>query len=548
MGSNYLIGSIPPEIGHIKNLQIALNLSFNHLHGPLPHELGRLDKLVSLDVSNNHLSGDIASIFNGMLSLTEVNFSNNLFTGPIPTFVPFQNSPNSSFWGNKGLCGEPLIASCVNSKGADSKNYHHRVSYRIILAVIAAGLVVFVSVTVVVLLFMMRERREKSAKAAEITDDGTDNRPMIITGNVFVENLRQAIDFDAIVKATLKESKKLSSGTFSTIYKVVMPSGMTLSMKRLKSMDRTIIHHQNKMIRELERPSKLCHDNLMKLIGFVIYEDVALLLHQYLPNGTLAQFLHDSTKLPEYKPDWPTRLIIAIGVAEGLAFLHHVAIIHLDISSGNVLLDANFKPLVGEVEISKLLDPSRGTASISAVAGSFGYIPPEYAYTMQVTAWGNVYSYGVVLLEILTTQLPVDEAFGEGIDLVKWVHSALARGETLEQILDARLSTVSFAWRKRNAFSFKGCITLHRYHSSQTAQDEKGGGNASRYNTKLVEITSFDFFTFLNPWETILCHFQLVSVKMGHRHSTKVMESFMLLGVGYDSQISFKGIMRNCSL
>ncbi|KAA8517072.1 hypothetical protein F0562_017365 [Nyssa sinensis] len=253
---------------------------------------------------------------------------------------------------------------------------------------------------------------------------------MIITANVFVENLTQAIDFDAVVKATLKESNKLSSGTFSTIYKVVMPSGMTLSVKRLKSMDRTIIHHQNKRMRELERLSKICHDNLMKLIGFVIYEDVALLLHQYLPNGTLSQFLHDHTKLPKNKPDWLTRLTIAIGVAEGLAFLHHVAIIHLDISSGNVLLDANFKPLVGEVEISKLLDPSRGTASISAVAGSFGYIPPEYAYTMQVTAPGNVYNYGVVSLQILPTQLPVDEAFGEKIDLVKWVHRALARGET----------------------------------------------------------------------------------------------------------------------
>ena len=141
-------------------------------------------------------------------------------------------------------------------------------------------------------------------------------------------------------------------------------------------MDRTIIHHQCKMIRELEMLSKLSHENVMRPIGYVIYEDVALLLHHYLPNGNLAQLLHDSTQLPEYKPDWPTRLTIAIGVAEGLAFLHHVAIIHLDISSGNVILDANYKALVGEVEISKLLDPSRGTASISAVAGSFGYIPP----------------------------------------------------------------------------------------------------------------------------------------------------------------------------
>ncbi|KAH9301861.1 hypothetical protein KI387_013444, partial [Taxus chinensis] len=99
--------------------------------------------------------------------------------------------------------------------------------------------------------------------------------------------------------------------------------------------------------------------------------------------------------------------------------------------------------------VSKLLDPSKGTASITAVAGSFGYIPPEYAYTMQVTAAGNVYSFGVILLETLTSRFPVDEAFGEGIDLVKWVHNASSRKETPEQILDARLSTVSFAWRQQ---------------------------------------------------------------------------------------------------
>lgn len=83
------------------------------------------------------------------------------------------------------------------------------------------------------------------------------------------------------------------------------------------------------------------------------------------------------------------------------------------------------------------------------------FLPSEYAYTMQVTAPGNVYSYGVVLLEILTTRLPVDEAFGEGVDLVKWVHSAPARGETPEQILDAKLSTVSFGWRKEMLAALK---------------------------------------------------------------------------------------------
>lgn len=85
----------------------------------------------------------------------------------------------------------------------------------------------------------------------------------------------------------------------------------------------------------------------------------------------------------------------------------------------------------------------------------FVFVFSEYAYTMQVTAPGNVYSYGVVLLEILTSRAPVEEEFGEGVDLVKWVHGASARGETPEQILDAKLSTVSFAWRREMLAALK---------------------------------------------------------------------------------------------
>ncbi|KAK8919174.1 Leucine-rich repeat receptor-like tyrosine-protein kinase [Platanthera zijinensis] len=449
LGGNYLIGQIPPDIGRIKNLQIALNLSFNRLHGSLPQELGKLDKLVSLDVSNNQLSGTIPSEFKGMLSIIEVNFSNNELTGPVPAFFPFQKSPPSSFLGNKDLCGDPLSISCTSYYDAEYQNNHHKTSYKIVLAVIGSGLAVFITVSIVVVLFMIRERQEMKLKSFEVSAEEIPvASPLVITGKVFIDSLKQAVDFDSVVKETMKDSNKLNNGTFSTSYKAIMPSGLVLSVKKLKSVDRTVVHHQNKMIRELERLGNLSHPYLLRPIGYVIYEDVALLLHHYILNGTLAQLLHGSSK-EEYVPDWPRRLSISIGLAEGLGFLHHVAIIHLDISSFNVFLDAHYNALLGEIEISKLLDPMKGTASISAVAGSFGYIPPEYAYTMQVTAPGNVYSFGVVLLEILTTRLPVDEVFGEGLDLVKWVHDAPGRGETPEQIMDARLSTFSFAWRKQ---------------------------------------------------------------------------------------------------
>ncbi|OEL30558.1 Leucine-rich repeat receptor-like tyrosine-protein kinase PXC3 [Dichanthelium oligosanthes] len=453
LGSNNLGGEIPAEIGKVKSLQIALNLSSNHFVGTLPRELGRLDKLVTLDLSSNEISGQIPGDMRGMLSLIEVNLSNNRLSGAIPTFGPFQKSAASSFSGNAKLCGDPLDVDCGSIYGSNYGMDHRKISYRVALAVVGSCLLIFSLVSLVVALFMWRERQEKEAEAkkAEAGEVVVAAAPQVVASTVFIESLQQAIDFQSCVKATYKDANELSNGTFSTTYKAVMPSGLVLCVKKLKSVDRAVVNHQTKMIRELERLAHINHKNLVRPIGYVIYDDCALLLHHYMPNGTLLQLLHNdcNTDGEKQKPDWLRLLSIAIDVAEGLAFLHQIATIHLDISSGNIFLDSHYNALLGEVEISKVLDPSKGTASISAVAGSFGYIPPEYAYTMQVTVPGNVYSYGVVLLEILTSKLPVEEEFGEGVDLVKWVHTAPERGETPEQIMDPRLSTVSFAWRRQ---------------------------------------------------------------------------------------------------
>jgi serine/threonine protein kinase len=122
---------------------------------------------------------------------------------------------------------------------------------------------------------------------------------------------------------------------------------------------------------------------------------------------------------------------------QGLSYLHHdcqPAVIHHDLNSNNVLLDAVFEPRIADVGIAKLFDPCKDTQSMTAVAGSIGYIAPEYAYTMRVTEKSNVYSYGVILLELLTGRKPVNPSCSDATDLVAWVHSTSSRDETPEQV------------------------------------------------------------------------------------------------------------------
>lgn len=378
LGSNNLTGTIPSQIGDMHNLEIALNLSYNHLQGPLPSELGGLVKLGSLDVSNNNLSGNIPDAFSSMSSLIDINLSNNQLSGPLPKSEPFKLNPASSYLGNRGLCGEPLNTTCEDHpyhyEAAEHRN-SHEVTNKTIVFILGPYLAAIMLLAAVVFTIGVFQRQVVNDPERE--GDETSNEPSIVSGRVFVNNLRQEVDLHAIVEATLSESNKLSSGTFSEVFKALMPSGVVLLVRKMLPMDMTSMHHQNKMIAELQRLSKLCHENVMKPIGCVICTDVVLLIHRYVPNGTLAQLLHECTLQPGYQPDWPVRLSIAMGVAKGLAFLHRLAMIHFDISSRNVLLDENFKALIGDIEVSKLLDKAKGIGgSIVPYVGSFGYVPP----------------------------------------------------------------------------------------------------------------------------------------------------------------------------
>lgn len=439
LGDNKLSGNIPPKIGNLFNLQVSLNLSLNELTGSIPDRLGNLRKLVSLDLSHNKLSGSIPDSLGGMLSLLDWNFSNNLLTGPVPTSGPLKSSSANSYANNTGLCGGPL-SPCGGTSLASSKGKRNTLAVwkvtGIAIACAAVALVIISGIAIGV------KHEHYFSSAVDPTP------PPVTISRLFSDDVKGAIDFDSVKEATGSNSNLISSNHFSTIYKAVMPSGLALAAKKLNSAEKGLVIHQRKMIFELDKMWKFSHENVMQPVGYYLENDLAIIIYDFVPSCSLGQKLHRNS---ESLLAWSSRYAIATGAAQGLAFLHHSCnppMMHMDVSSNNIFLGPNFEVKVGDVEVAKLVDPSKHTGSISAVAGSFGYIAPEYAFTMRVTLASNVYSFGVVLLELLTGRRPVDESFGDGLDLVRWVHGASSRGEMPEQILDARISIQSFSSRQ----------------------------------------------------------------------------------------------------
>ncbi|KAK1613949.1 hypothetical protein QYE76_019466 [Lolium multiflorum] len=162
-----------------------------------------------------------------------------------------------------------------------------------------------------------------------------------------------------------------------------------------------------------------------------------MMLYEFMPNGSLWEALHGGT--PETRTmlvDWVSRYNVAAGVAQGLAYLHHdchPAILHRDIKSNNILLDTDMQARVADFGLARAL--ARSGESVSVVVGSYGYIAPEYGYTLKVDHKSDIYSYGVVLMELITGRRAVEAAFGEGQDIVGWVRDKI-RSNTVEEHLD----------------------------------------------------------------------------------------------------------------
>ncbi|XP_068651521.1 LRR receptor-like serine/threonine-protein kinase RGI5 [Aristolochia californica] len=425
---NSFSGPIPLEIGSITSLTISLDLSWNGFTGEIPEAVSGLTQLQSLDISHNHFYGGIGVL--GLLSsLTSLNISFNNFSGPIPVTPFFRTLSANSFLENPKLCQSFDGSTCSSALA-------HRTGLRSVKAV-ALICVIVGAMTMLVFaawIWLSRNRRpfcERSSDSSS-TSAGINDFSYPWT---FIPFQKLNFNIDNILDC-LKDENVLGKGCSGIVYKAGMPNGEIIAVKKLwktKKEEEPV----DAFASEIQILGHIRHRNIVRLLGYCSNKCVKLLLYNYISNGNLQQLLQENRNL-----DWETRYKIAVGCAQGLAYLHHdcvPAILHRDVKCNNILLDSRYEAYLADFGLAKLMNSSNFHHAMSRVAGSYGYIAPEYGYTMNITEKSDVYSYGVVLLEVLSGRSAVEPQFGDGLHIVEWVRKKMGSFEPAINVLDTKL-------------------------------------------------------------------------------------------------------------
>ncbi|XP_023536141.1 receptor-like protein kinase HAIKU2 [Cucurbita pepo subsp. pepo] len=430
---NKFSGSIPETIGSCNSLSIV-NLADNFFSGQIPSSLGFLPVLNSLNLSNNDLSGEIPSTFSH-LKLSLLDLSNNQLSGSIPLSLS-NGAYNESFTGNPGLCSETdgFLRRCSKSSGTSK-------DVRILVIGILVGLILLG----VTLWCFIKLRKSDKYRDRSLEKESWDLKSFHVM--TFTED--EILD-------SIKDENLIGKGGSGNVYKVTVGNGKELAVKHIWNTDpyERMNNNNNRSSSpilpkqrakslefnsEVKTLSSIRHVNVVKLYCSITSEVSSMLVYEYMPNGSLWDRLHTSTKI---ELDWETRYEIAVGAAKGLEYLHHGCdqpVIHRDVKTSNILLDECLKPKIADFGLAKILNTSGFNETSHIIAGTPGYIAPEYGYSYKVDEKSDVYSFGVVLMELVSGKRAIEAEFGENKEIVEWVSNNLKSKESVLKLVDSRI-------------------------------------------------------------------------------------------------------------
>ncbi|XP_058083167.1 LRR receptor-like serine/threonine-protein kinase RPK2 [Magnolia sinica] len=431
---NSFTGKIPPDLARLASLEV-LDLSSNSLSGEIPAGFAKLQHLTVLLLDSNDLSGQIPAGFSNLTVLSVFNVSFNNLSGSLPPNLNWikcesvQGNPNlqpcrvppsssPSFEQNTSV-PQPEAFSPARSKPQKG----NRFTPIEIAAVLSASIIVSVLIALVLILLCMR-------KCVSKTDGQRGGKKEVITFN---NNIGVQLTYENVVKATgnFNVQNCIGNGGFGATYKAEIILGVVVAVKRL-SIGR--FQGVQQFAAEIRTLGRVQHPNLVTLIGYHASEAEMFLIYNYLPGGNLERFIQDRSKRTV---NWSMLHKIALDIARALAYLHDECVprvLHRDIKPSNILLDNNFNAYLSDFGLARLLGTSE-THATTDVAGTFGYVAPEYAMTCRVSDKADVYSYGVVLLELISDKKALDPSFscyGNGFNIAAWANMLLKEGRAHE--------------------------------------------------------------------------------------------------------------------
>ncbi|KAL6654950.1 hypothetical protein ACP70R_008415 [Stipagrostis hirtigluma subsp. patula] len=422
--SNSFNSSIPASISKMKGLML-LNLTKNALSGVIPQEIGFMGGLQALDLSHNNLSGHIPESFENMSSLYQLDLSFNNLDGKVPSHGVFSNVTGFSFDGNIGLCGgisELHLPPCP-PKRMDHRKMKLHFSLKVTVPI--AGIVLCLTSVLICVSFKKKVKGQAATMA----------------GIHFMDDKYPRVSYAELVQGTngFDTTNLIGTGRYGSVYKCNLLLKNTLTTVAVKVFDLQQSGSSKSFIAECEALNKIRHRNLINIITCCSstdsnQHDFKALVFEFMPNGSLNRCLHlDVHASPERQGLTLTqRLNIAVDVADALDYLHNNCeppIVHCDLKPSNILLNQDLVAQVGDFGLAKIFSDSASEQQINSkssigIRGTIGYVAPEYGEGGQVSPCGDVYSFGIVILELFTGIVPTHDIFRDGLTLQKHVENA----------------------------------------------------------------------------------------------------------------------------